>query len=198
VYSYTGLFINQFSYAYLFTYPFTIKSDSYYQKSTVAQGINLTVGVSNQFLKWDDNLTISIFVVDLMNNPVSSANIHLELNTISYIYIYYNISIEFEIINENITVIDGKKDIHVTIQHVPTQQLYTLTAIFFNDTQFGPNVTYPIQISSVRVGIITFEMFLIGYIGLIAFFGILFILFKKEIINAQQILRINFRENLFS
>ena len=172
-----------------------VQSNGYYQESTIAQGINLTVGVNSRELEWDENLTISIFVLDGKNNSISSSNVLLQLSTVSYVHIYYNMSLPFYFWTQtnivflnripyyDVSVSDGFKEILTPIPHVPTQQSYTLIAIFRNATQTGPNVTYTLFISSDRAGIITFELFFFGYIGLIITFGAFYVLYRKGIIR---------------
>jgi len=172
-------------FSYIPSYSSNGESDGYYYESIKDQGINLTIAVNNRYLTWDSNLIINITVLDIANNFVPSSKIFLKLSTVSYIYIYYNISIPYIILSENITIINGSKSMEVPIQHIPTQQSYTLTAIFINETQIGPNISYSLFISSVRSGIITFDLFFLGYIGLLIVFGILFVLFKRGIIKIK-------------
>ena len=168
------------------SYGVNTTSNAPYQDSVQSQGINLTIGVSSRYLTWDQTLIIQIYLYDLSNNTIPSSNLFLKITTISYVYITYNISLPFTLFTNNFTNINGFKEIYVPILHVPTQQPYILTAIFSNATQTGPNVTYSIDISSIRTSIIPPDLFIWGYIGLLGGFVVLYILFKTDLIKTNS------------
>ncbi len=156
-------------------------SNGPYQESVQNQGINLTIRVSSRYLTWDQTLTIQIYLYDLSNNTVPSSKVFLEISTTSYVLIGYNISLPFTLFNNrglNYTDINGSEEVQVPIPHVPTQQPYALTAIFYNATQTGPNVTYSLYISSIRTSVIPPDLFIWGYAGLLGGVVLLYILFK--------------------
>ena len=161
-------------------------SNGPYKDSVQSQGINLTIGVSSRYLTWDQTLTIQIYLYDLSNNTIPSSNIYLKISTVSYVLIGYNISLPYSLLNNNFTDTNGFREIYVPILHVPTQQPYILTAIFSNATQTGPNVTYSIDISSIRTSVIPPDLFIWGYIGLFGGFAVLYILFKTDRIKTNS------------
>ncbi len=167
-------------------YSFQIRTDGYYKESVYDQGVNLTVGVSNRNLEWFMNLTIYISVKGTLDEPISNAGVLLQISTTSYVVFGYNLSLDYILWDRQETIYNGSKEIEIYISHVPTQQPYTLSAVFINATQTGPNITYALYIASIREGIVSIETFMVAYIGIFIISGILLVLFKKGIIKINQ------------
>lgn len=161
-------------------------SDGYYQESVYDQGVNLTIGVSNTHLEWYMNFTVSLRVRGSADEPIPNSTILLQINTVSIVSFGYNFTLHYYLWNNFEDVSSGSKDIDIYISHVPTQQDYLVTAIFQNQTQIGPNITFTIHIESERTGVISFETFLVAYIGLLIFSGCCIVLFKKNILKISE------------
>ena len=167
---------------------FQTLANGYYQESVYNQDVNLTVSVSNQYLTWDTDLIVNLTARGTSNELLTNSSISLEIKTVSYITFIANITRIYYLWDPrkgNVSLPNGSIEISIPILDVPTQQPYTLTAIFLNNTQTGPNVTFPIIVTSERTGFISFEGFVVMYFGAIAVVGIIWFLFRTHKIKLQ-------------
>ncbi len=177
---------------------FQILVNNNYQESVYDQGVNLTVGVNDQYPTWDMELRVNLTVRGTIDELLTNTSVSLEIKTVSYITFITNITRTYYLWDPrkgNVSLPDGTIEILIPILHIPTQQPYTLTAIFLNSTQTGPNVTFPIIIESERAGFISFEGFVVIYFGAIVVLAIILFLFKTHKIKIKLDESENLNEN---
>lgn len=147
-----------------------------YSESNVVGDVNLTVTVSSQNLKWDDTFYLNITIINTTTQEfIPNSNVYLNISSLVEIFIIIPMSNLYYITFGLCDLPTGSINRSYSIEHVPTLNPYLLLVHYINNSQPSFNVSFFLNIESVRfpfISFFTFDNFLILYFSLLVICGL--------------------------